>query len=43
MVRKRKPYKVYTKEFKLEALRLMDVAYHFSIVLFTELFIERFG
>ena len=24
MTRKRKPYKTYTKEFKLEALRLMD-------------------
>ncbi|MGB5279608.1 MAG: transposase [Gammaproteobacteria bacterium] len=24
MTRKRKPYKTYTKEFKLEALRLME-------------------
>lgn len=24
MVKKRKPYKIYTKEFKLEALRLMS-------------------
>ena len=24
MIRKRKPYKTYSKEFKLEALRLME-------------------
>jgi transposase len=24
MIKKRKPYKIYTKEFKLEALRMMD-------------------
>lgn len=25
MIKKRKPYKTYTKEFKLEAVRLMEV------------------
>ena len=24
MIRKRKPYKTYTREFKVEAVRLMD-------------------
>lgn len=26
MIKKRKPYKVHTKEFKLEALRLMEAS-----------------
>jgi transposase len=28
MTRKRKPYKTYTKEFKLEAIRLMEASDH---------------
>jgi len=28
MIKKRKPYKTFTKEFKLEALQMMDESEH---------------
>lgn len=41
MIRKRKPYKQYTKEFKLEALRLMEESERPSSEIAMELGIRR--
>lgn len=41
MTRKRKPYNTYTKEFKLEALRLMDESERPSSEIAMELGIRR--
>ena len=41
MVSKRKPYKQYTKEFKLEALRLMETSERSSADIAVELGIRR--
>jgi len=41
MTRKRKPYKTYTKEFKLEALRLMEQSERPNSEIATELGIRR--
>ena len=41
MSKKRKPYNTYTKEFKLEALRLMDESDSPASAIATELGIRR--
>jgi transposase len=41
MTRKRKPYKTYTREFKLEALRMMDESDRPSSEIATQLGIRR--
>ena len=41
MNRKRKPYKTYTKEFKLEALRLMEQSERPASVIAMQLGIRR--
>lgn len=41
MTSKRKPYKTYTREFKLEALRLMEVSERSSAEIAMELGIRR--
>ena len=41
MTRKRKPYKTFTKEFKLEAIRLMDESDRPSSEIATQLGIRR--
>ncbi len=41
MTRKRKPYKTFTKEFKLEAIRMMDESDRPSSEIATQLGIRR--
>ncbi|WP_430539212.1 transposase, partial [Marinicella marina] len=41
MTRKRKPYKTFTKEFKLEAIRMMDESERPSSEIATQLGIRR--
>jgi len=41
MIKKRKPYKTYTKEFKLEALRLMEESDRPASIIAMELGIRR--
>jgi len=41
MIRKRKPYKTYTREFKIEAIRLMDESERPAAEIATQLGIRR--